>query len=1143
MEIINNITQNGERIGVLIKDGDETYPLPMDVIKSKFYYDALQAAGYSLTEVTKPEYERDGISISRLPTVEFDTLPDGSDMIFYNAIDQYPPMSMTELYALVQKTAEYVKFREGDYTSNTQEEFLAYLDSIAKGVSDDDFMPINSFVAPSARIPLGKILGDSDMLNRLNILGRRRLYSNARFYKFVKWVMQDKGITNPTPNDIISAYMEFGLDGVNICCTAKTEEITLKNPSSPTTAAMNIKNLSAEENMGINKIVSASWQFHKLDVALLSRNRDSYEGLLFTGDLNPNDCVFPVNDEVRRDTIFADGLNPHFFENHNFLKDNEYIAEKFFIPSPQHVYKWICFDEESGDTIEVNITPTEIGIVNKTRPIGKGSQFWPNFSLRNANNFSIAVPTEKWFKNSGEYMRDIALLQEAATKMCNKTKLECKETSYSILRRMGCTPGNIIRYILNYYGALGVPQLANGLDPADEAYGTLSDDDWVITAQDITDFFRSGGDASEMVDSPYTIQVNRTTKIAEGVLGHVDEVGCTSHYGNCTAERKVKIIQEIINGERDLGRISEGHKMDEVVDTSKVFDALYAARFHLGARTDQIITDCEQFNPSNDEIHDNDTSRFSLTYNGKTIIINVPNRNKAVLASESEAFQHMYKQMMTADTFFQVIDVAREMTNTAGDGTPAPNRHVGVYGVAFDRNTYKVVNDGCSVAQEKPNSRYGKTVQDYVNQFAEDFYSYTAIKSGPAGLREGDQLRVKLLSNKAAMQLMCDIALSGKVISFTEYPEEWNNIPAEDIKRIKELSRRFYDSTLAICDELIDATDEFIENKNSDDEAHMYKFVWRYYCTNADITPMLVTPTGFNIIPETDLSALYRIGEVPADSLESTWNLLASMKCFNPQYFKSQDDSWLFCPIPLSIAPRIDINRTGSSSSIFEMEDVYSAYSLVDGSDYTDKIPELDKKFAEKGQHYENASLYSLHRYYYKSMIERDKHKAEGKFFMHSTHPADEMYPGIYSNCDNGVRDMQEGDKAYYPCHNGLLLHGPQFTPKDGDERVFGRPFREGVGASTLTYDTTSTSKSSKAIKVGGFYAEDINLCDTLVDTDFSIGTKFLVRGSAIGYDGAAHKIEEVIELPDGKYAIKHVTGNIAYICDVNNIIYRISTL
>lgn len=1116
MEIINRLINNGEQVGVYAKDGTETYALPMEALKSEFYHDLLTKSGYKLTEVTKPEYNSNGVNISELPTIDFNTLNDDDQMGFFNAKDLYPPMPMSDLYKLVERSESFEKFAEGHYTIFTREEFIKYLDSIENGAASDDFMPINYFVAPSARFSADEYLSGS-IANYVSRMSNRRLFSRVRFNHFVHWVIENKKITNPTPDDIIDAYFSFGFDGVNIAVTAKLEEITSSNPRTPSNKG------NAEQAEAITAMVDMLTSFHDTDVALLSSNRDASEGLLFAENENN---VIP--ESVKRNTIFANSLHDDFYTRHSVLSSNEYIPEAFYIRRSYKVRTWVCLNTDNNETFKLIISPYNI-IPRSSSNTGAG--VLNGFGPCTPDNFMKMQEPSKWFMRDPSYENDIAILKKLAADMCKKTLIPCNKTSFNILSSMGVTPGCAVRYILNNYNAIDNPQIVNSDDPADEMYGMPTPEDFVLTEKDIETYFSSGMTADELTDTEYTIYIDQSGTSLSTAIGHGAPVGVV-RYGVCKAERKAEVIQEVMNGTRDLGSISEGHQTDDAMDTASVFYGLYAAHFILGMRIDQIATECDAFDPDPQLVHDTDYTPFQLSYNGKTIHIDVPNRNNAIRAAEAETLSHMLSQAEDADTFYQVIDVAREMTNTSGKGEQAPNRHVGVYGIAFDRYTYKIDSMGCMLSRVEYKNASVPTVGGYVNKFADQYYTMLATDS-PMGLRSSEQRMARYTAVRAAQQLMCDIALYGRAVSFTKMPEEWKTISAEDVATIKGMSRTFVDSTLTICERLIEKTGDIIESNGHD----LFKFTWRSYCVNATVTPISVTPTDSNLITETDLNALYRISEFSDATADAAFKQLDSMHAFNKNYFKKPGDSWRYISKPLVIVPELIDN--GYDHYIKNTAVIYGDYSCAIDDDFATELNKLDSKYSQLPSAYWRDAVGCLHRYFLTSILERKEHESKGEFFMFSKNPVDVLYPNAYGTLNKCVRPAVEGDKSYYPCHEGLLLHGPNFKRNADDEQVLGRKFREGFGAKRIATDFGVTTPKNTAVLVEGFNGDDLMLCSDLPTYEF-VGKKFFVHGTKVGFNNEVHDVADVMDLSPNEYAIKKVTGNIAYICDVNNRLYRV---
>lgn len=214
MDIIKRLKicgPNGGEAGVLISDQGETYPLFMDTLVSKKFFNVMIENGYTLIGLPY-EFEKDGVSIMDLPCEEFH--PDDivlSDM--YNNMGV--AMSINDLKPYLKPKKSLLDMPATEYSILTREEFLKYLEGIEVYNLPEDYLPINYFVSPAARFSLNEYLDPANS-RYVNIIESRRRMSLAKFDKLYKF-LTDKGlIKGSTAQDVLDAYFAWGIDGLNL---------------------------------------------------------------------------------------------------------------------------------------------------------------------------------------------------------------------------------------------------------------------------------------------------------------------------------------------------------------------------------------------------------------------------------------------------------------------------------------------------------------------------------------------------------------------------------------------------------------------------------------------------------------------------------------------------------------------------------------------------------------------------------------------------------------------------------------------------------------------------------------------------------------------------------------------------------------
>lgn len=1112
MEIIRNLMQDGTRVGVMVEDGGEVYPIPLDGLKSENAYNELKKSGYALTDATMPEYVKNGEPISAKPSEEWAPTDDDM-MIFFNYTAQYPPMPIKDLYAKLEIKSTAIKFKEGNYTIHTRKEFEDYISSITSGVSDDDFMPVNYFVAPEARFTVDEAVKESA---KLSILENRRHYSSCRFEKFKAAVCKEKGISDITPTALIDAYMEYGLDGVQCVVIDKAVETTMDDPF---TFAAPVDPNAQEIYKGYHQFVKALTQFVHRETVLVGANRDSEDGTLFAGDIEGTLPVYPVSDSYRRNPAFMHDLDT-ISETHAMLSENEYMVEPVLIPYSQPVRTWTL---ENGD--RVIYSDTQCGIIKNTRSSSINKVFWCNFGKRNSGNFFKNLPTHLWFNDSDEFSQATAKLHQIADKLFKRVTLPCKETTFSILMDLGLTPGAAMQYVAHNGHFLNELKLCG--DDSDEGSKSVPksspDVDLYLSENDIISFFRRPDDVAALghyfydatPDAIYNAHLD--INAAEAMVNKNPD-----RYGIITPERKVDIINEVMEGSLDVGDIAEGHRSDANMSSEDIYSNLYAAHFILGIPLSVIESTCDSVEITEDLLYSTNSINVSIFGEERSVVMELKFCNHAARAARALKGNFMADRVLYAPTFFTVLDVAKEFHNLSVDNEAIPRRHVAMAGWCINTRSDVVNADGSGFRTVERTD-----VLDVLKRMADDAYSFDAsMKAG--GFTANEQISARVTSMVKAKTAALDITFYGNVRALKQgtYPEEWNSMSDSDVATLKSAAHMFYDTTMSVCDDYMG----IIGKKDSEGSMTM---AWNYYCVNARITPTLIIPESAYVIPETEIRAVFDSGFVPAhfDALKGL-NLLATGTYFNTA---NTWDSADFQSKHLASNAHFYLNGSEFDGEMkyFDDNSVYSALGACDTDNINSEVAEQSKRSSRHAR----LAAWSLARYYNEAYFMLQVARDNGKFFSLPTHPAEMLYSSIYGTPMSFVREIKEGDKLYYPMENGTVLVGPSFSTNS--DSLYGRSIRQPKHNTKLAISTRETVEKVKAIN--GFNADDLMMCTRLADRDFSFGKHFVIADDKITCDGAIYTPEQILELDDMEFAVEHITGRTAVIAGTNNALYRIS--
>lgn len=209
MDITKLFTRNGQVTAAMLVDGDATYPVLIESLGNTVILPTLLESGWHLTALPLT-LNKNGVDLMSLPKEEWTAAMEeqyGQDM--YDMIGE--PMPMEERKAHLYRGGTSSTFAGGQYTINTRDELIAYLNTIKRGVPDTDFLPLNYFVHPNARFSLDEYLREPAYSA---IIEDRRRLSYTRYKKLCAFLKQHGMPDNFNDVDFLRAYMQWGVDGI-----------------------------------------------------------------------------------------------------------------------------------------------------------------------------------------------------------------------------------------------------------------------------------------------------------------------------------------------------------------------------------------------------------------------------------------------------------------------------------------------------------------------------------------------------------------------------------------------------------------------------------------------------------------------------------------------------------------------------------------------------------------------------------------------------------------------------------------------------------------------------------------------------------------------------------------------------------------
>ena len=222
MEIKKRLyVQNSQEVNaVLINDEGEEYPVFLESLHNNIIFPTLLESGYKIVSMPYG-FMKDGVMLDDLPCEVMNVEGQALEYM-YNSIGT--KLSYEEINSHIDaREAVGLPIPPTNYTINTREEFIEYLESLEIVSNSEDFYPINYFVSPSARFTIEEYI-DKRFSKYVNIICNRRTMSLKKFHKLVAWLQQFGLSPAAKPLDVIEAYFAWGFDGVNLAVMSKRRE-------------------------------------------------------------------------------------------------------------------------------------------------------------------------------------------------------------------------------------------------------------------------------------------------------------------------------------------------------------------------------------------------------------------------------------------------------------------------------------------------------------------------------------------------------------------------------------------------------------------------------------------------------------------------------------------------------------------------------------------------------------------------------------------------------------------------------------------------------------------------------------------------------------------------------------------------------
>lgn len=285
MEIIKQLhTPYGDGIdAVMLNDEGEEYPVFLESLNNTVILPALIASGYTLEKLPYG-FVKNGVRLEDLPKENY-TPDEKTEELMYNSIGVKIPNE--ELTKHITASYNGVPIPRTDYTIFTREDFLSYLDAVSKADLEDDYMPLNYFVAPEARFTITE-WKSAENHEYVQIIDDRRKMSLSKFNKLINSLKRINLPENYTVMDVIDAYFAWGMDGLQFDVMMKRRESRAFRlvPNRTVNAPMTTRTFGFID--GSRNILTPK---HLQNINWKLENRDPKFVDAITSNIRPNDTV------------------------------------------------------------------------------------------------------------------------------------------------------------------------------------------------------------------------------------------------------------------------------------------------------------------------------------------------------------------------------------------------------------------------------------------------------------------------------------------------------------------------------------------------------------------------------------------------------------------------------------------------------------------------------------------------------------------------------------------------------------------------------------------------------------------------------------------------------------------------------------
>ena len=620
MDIVKLYTNpNGTLKAAHITDGAESYPVLIEALGSTTLLPELIKSGWQLQDLPL-KLVKNGMPMESLPKAEWTPAMEqqyGQDM--YDMLGT--PMTVEERRKFLYHGATVTAFSSMDsYRYNTREEFIQYLKSIKSGVADEDYLPLNCIVAPSARFTIAEFC-DKECQEYRTLIAFRRNFNFARYTQLVKF-LQKHGMPETFNNqDFLKAYHQWGVDGVQFATVGE-----------PTLAKVHI----VEGGYGGNGEVASVGLLPAMKQVYVLVKKPVGGGLdvlcppgIKPNDLYSSDQIKPYNsfNDAEEQRLHRFDMNAFERQQMNRLQPGQAMAMRRQVRSPSFRLEMHVSGSSICDTIHITYKSIKFGSVITTA----------GFSFRNSANEVMPVD---YIGNPFETRR-AAYLMAIAKDIVRRRKKQSNRSAYSALQECGFSMLPALNYMASTTG-YGIPRE----NPQADDDGNISP---VMSRDTLVEYVRAKANPDQEQDILDSLTLEET-------FGVEMEVARAS---------VIEMLDSFIDGSAGDADLGEAIAYEDSITADKYYESFRAIIDCSGLTADQLFDQVKQWVP------------------GNPIMLELPDGTKVKLDGEVEtevetAYEKLKKSVrlnqVTDSVYYVWVDGAIKAL-----GDPDFNKHSGVF--------------------------------------------------------------------------------------------------------------------------------------------------------------------------------------------------------------------------------------------------------------------------------------------------------------------------------------------------------------------------------------------------------------------------------------------------------------------------------